>query len=347
VRGLVLAGREKIEFRSDLPDPAIKEPGDAILAVRRAGICGSDLHPYLGREPTAWGLVAGHEASGEIVEVGSDVRLFSPGDRVFLPFTTSCGVCPACVSGLSSRCEQGRLFGWGSPDAGAEVGLHGTQAERVRVPLADTTLVALPPDLDFDDGVLLGDNFTTGFYCARQGGIAEGEGVVVIGCGAVGLSALVSALALGAGSVVAVDPVRLRRETALRLGADIAVVPSDAPGAMPGARVVLEAVGSRAARRLAWQLVAPGGTVSSVGVATDDLGVSAVELYDRNLTWRSGRCPVRSLIPEIMLLLDAGTMRIPTDELVNAVPGSLEDGPQAYRRFASREGSGLKPLLAP
>jgi threonine dehydrogenase-like Zn-dependent dehydrogenase len=116
---------------------------------------------------------------------------------------------------------------------------------------------------------------------------------------------------------------------------------------MPGARVVLEAVGSRAARRLAWQLVAPGGTVSSVGVATDDLGVSAVELYDRNLTWRSGRCPVRSLIPEIMLLLDAGTMRIPTDELVNAVPGSLEDGPQAYRRFASREGSGLKPLLAP
>lgn len=347
MRGLVLTGPEKIEYRSDLPDPTIQDPGDAVLAVRRAGICGSDLHPYLGREPAAWGLVAGHEASGEIVEVGSDVHQFSAGDRVFLPFTTSCGVCPNCVAGLSSRCERGRLFGWGSPDAGAEVGLNGTQAELVRVPLADTTLIALPPELDFEDGVLLGDNFTTGFYCARQGGVCEGEGVVVIGCGAVGLSALVSALALGAGSVVAVDPVRLRRETALRLGADIAVVPSDAPGVMPGVRVILEAVGSRAARRLAWQLVAPGGTVSSVGVATDDFGVSAGELYDRNLTWRSGRCPVRSLMPEILSLIRAGTVKIPTHELVSPVAGSLEDGPQAYRRFASREGSGLKPLLAP
>lgn len=347
MRGLVLAGPETIEYRSDLTDPKIVDPGDAVLAVRRAGICGSDLHPYLGREPTAWGLVAGHEASGEIVEVGSDVGLFRPGDRVFLPFTTSCGECPPCASGLSSRCEQGRLFGWGPPGADAEIGLNGTQAEFVRVPLADTTLVALPPDLGFEDGVLLGDNFTTGFYCARQAGISEGEGVVVIGCGAVGLSALVSAVALGAGPVVAVDPVRLRRETALRLGADVAVVPSDAPGALPGARVVLEAVGTGAARRLAWQLVAPGGTVSSVGVATDDFGVSAAELYDRNLTWRSGRCPVRSLMPEVMSLLEAGTVKVPTDELVNAVPGSLEDGPQAYRRFASREGSGLKPLLAP
>ena len=367
MRGLVLAGPETIEVRHDLPDPGVESPKDVIVAVHRAGICGSDLHPYHGREPIRWGIVPGHEAAGEVVEVGSAVEQFRRGDRVFLPFTTSCGACPPCLANLSSRCDRGRLFGWAPPtgdddgdrdgdrDAGGAAGLGGTQAELVRVPLADTTLLRLPDDLGLEDGVLLGDNFTTGFYCARQGGEAAGGLVVVIGCGAVGLSALVTARQLGAGRIVAVDPVPARRDTALRLGAELAVSPDEAPGAITGlpspddrgARVVLEAVGNRRAGRLALELAAPGGTISSVGVSTDEFGFAPADLYDLNLTLRSGRCPVRSLMPEVMAALRRGHLRIPTSELVLDTPIPLEQGPEAYRQFAARSGPGTKPLFAP
>ncbi len=355
MRGLVLTGPEHIEYRSDLPDPRIEADTDAIVAVRLAGICGSDLHPYHGREPVSWGIVPGHEAAGEVVAVGSRVQQFAPMDRVFLPFTTSCDACVPCLTGLSSRCLRGHLFGWGPPGAPAGALLQGTQAELVRVPLADTTLMNLPKGFGFEDGVLLGDNFTTGYYCAKRGGSIEGQLVAIVGCGAVGLSALVSARHMGASGVVAVDPVSARRESALRLGADVAAAPEDAvvsttglPGHEGlGASVVLEAVGSLAARQLAISLAAPGATISSVGVATADFGFSPADVYDRNLTLRSGRCPVRSLMPELMDELARGQLQMPTSELVSATPILLQDGPAAYRTFAARSGSGSKPLLAP
>jgi alcohol dehydrogenase len=355
LRGLVLVGPETIEFRPDVPDPGIESPGDVIVAVGRAGLCGSDLHPYHGREPVAWGIVPGHEASGEIVEVGADVRQFARGDRVFLPFTTSCGTCQPCLAGLSARCDVGQLFGWASPDADASAGLGGTQAEFVRVPLADTTLLPLPAHLGLEAGVLLGDNFTTGYYCARRGGGSEDGLVVVIGCGAVGLSALVSARHFGAGRIMAVDPVPSRRETALRLGADLAVVPDEAAAVIAGlpspddrgARVVLEAVGNHPARQLCVELVAPGGTISSVGVATDRSGFASADLYDRNLTLRAGRCPVRSLMTDVMAALDGGHLQIPISDLIAEPPFPLEQGAEVYRSFAARSGPDGKPLLAP
>ena len=278
MRGLVLAGPETIEYRTDLPDPAIEAPGDAVVSVRRAGICGSDLHPYHGREPIAFGIVPGHEAAGDVLEVGPGVSRFRPGDRVFLPFTSSCGRCGPCTSGLSSRCEAGELFGWRAPGEDAPPGLGGTQAEAVRVPLADSTLLALSNDQTYEDGVLLGDNFTTGYYCARQAGDLSRGLVVVVGCGTVGLSALVAARHLGARSVIAIDPVPARRDAAVRLGAVQAVAPEEPP---EGALAVLEAVGSEAARRLAWEVSAPGATISSVGVATGGYGFSPAEQYDK------------------------------------------------------------------
>lgn len=344
MRGLVLAGPERIEFRADLPDPAIEAPGDALVSVRRAGICGSDLHPYHGREPIAFGIVPGHEAAGDVVEVGPEVSRFRPGDRVFLPFTTSCGRCTPCVSGLSSRCEAGQLFGWRAPGIDAAPGLGGTQAETVRVPLADTTLVGLADDQTYEDGVLLGDNFTTGYYCARQGGDLSRGLVVVVGCGTVGLSALVSARHLGARTVIAIDPVPARREAAVRLGAECAVPPNERP---QGACAVLEAVGSESARRLAWEVSGPGATISSVGVATGGHGFSPAEQYDKNLTVRGGRCPVRSLVPEILEAVRRDGLAVPTASLVELSPVALEDGPAAYRSFAARTGPALKPVLAP
>jgi threonine dehydrogenase-like Zn-dependent dehydrogenase len=231
------------------------------------------------------------------------------------------------------------------------------------VPDADSTLLRLPEGCSDTEGVLLGDNFTTGYFCASRG-IADFADAgsarpvaVVLGCGAVGLSSLVCARHLGVAALLAVDPVESRRAAALRMGADAAVTPDDAAAALAsirsaavgadvGADVVLEAVGSRGSRTLALRLAAPGATVSSVGVATDDFGFTPADLYDGNLTWRVGRCPVRSLVSVVLDALVNG-LRIPVEELAPEPPQPLENGPAAYERFATRKKGGLKPLLAP
>lgn len=122
-----------------VPDPALLAPTDALIAVELAAICGSDLHVWHGRETGLdAGTVMGHEFVGEIVATGTEVTRFRPGQRVVSPFTTSCGDCYYCRSGLTARCTRGQLFGW----VERGIGLQGGQAELVRVPLADSTLLA-------------------------------------------------------------------------------------------------------------------------------------------------------------------------------------------------------------
>ena len=142
-----------------VPDPEIRAPGDVILRVRLAAICGSDLHVYHGRETGLDpGTVMGHEMLGEVVETGPDVRQFAVGDWVVCPFSTSCGECFYCREGLTARCSRGRLFGWVEKGEG----LHGGQAELVRVPLADSTLVAIPDGAPVEEALLAGDVLSTG-----------------------------------------------------------------------------------------------------------------------------------------------------------------------------------------
>jgi alcohol dehydrogenase len=262
VRGLVLAGVGRIVYRTDLPEPALEAPTDAIVAVRRAGLCGSDLHPYEGREPVRFGVITGHEVVGDVVDTGTAVAAFRPGDRVLVPFTTSCGACPECRRGLSARCRSGQLFGYGAPGDPGAPALHGGQAEYVRVPLADGTLVRQPDGLDDAGAVLLTDNLPTGWYAAERAGVAAGDTVAVVGLGSVGLCAVVAARDLGAGHVVAADPVAPRRECAERLGA-VAVTPEFAEEAVraiapDGAAAVIEAAGPRRRRssRSAWSVPA-------------------------------------------------------------------------------------------
>jgi threonine dehydrogenase-like Zn-dependent dehydrogenase len=127
-----------------VPEPSIEAGGDAIVRVSLAAICGSDLHPWAGRERGYdAGTVPGHESVGEVVAVGAEVNRLAVGDRVHAPFSTSCGSCRPCREGLTSRCIQGQLFGWRQEGRG----LHGMQAELVRVPFADTTLVPLAEGL--------------------------------------------------------------------------------------------------------------------------------------------------------------------------------------------------------
>jgi alcohol dehydrogenase len=350
MRGLTLDGVRQVSYRTDLPDPSIEEPGDAVVVVHRAGLCGSDLHPYEGREAVRFGVVPGHEVVGEVLATGDGVRHFGPGDRVLVPFTTSCGTCRACRSGLSSRCVTGALFGYAPPGDDDVPALHGGQAELLRVPLADGTLVAVPAGVTDEQALLLSDNFPTGWYAAERADIRPGDVVVVVGAGAVGLCAVAAAFELGAHAVLAIDPVDGRRRRAADLGASTAA-PDDAASAVAGIAAsdgvgsVIEAAGTRAAQALAFSLVRPGGTLSVIAVQTADrLAFTPVDAYDVNLTVRLGRAPVRSLLDRLLPRVAAG-LQIPTAVVVSHPRTALADGPSLYRRFAAREPGLVKALF--
>jgi alcohol dehydrogenase len=354
VRGLVLEGVGHVTVRDDLPDPTVERSTDAVIAVTRTGLCGSDLHPYEGRETVRFGVIPGHEAVGKVVALGTDVTGFALDQRVLVPFTTSCGTCPPCRGGLSSRCVAGALFGFGDPDDLRTPALHGGQAEYVRVPLAGSTMVAIPDRVDDAAAVLLTDNLPTGWAAATRGEVRPGSRVVVVGLGSVGLCSLHAARALGAASLLAVDPVETRRASALALGADMAVDPDHAEVAAAdatageGADVAIDASGTTAGQALAAATLRPGGTLSIIAVQTAErFGVGPVQAYDRNLTIRAGRAPVRSLLDELLPRLLTGELTVPTDRLLTHPAESLADGPAWYRRFAAREPGLVKAALVP
>jgi threonine dehydrogenase-like Zn-dependent dehydrogenase len=301
-----------------VPIPTLRDDADAIVAIDLCGLCGSDMHPYHGREQGLdAGTTCGHEFVGRVAAVGAAVRRWRVGDRVMSPFTTCCGGCFHCRRGLPCRCPEGKLFGW--VEGGQ--GLQGAQAEFVRVPLADARLAAVPAGLSDEEALLLGDVFSTGFFAADNAGIKEyaaeaarrawapaggakeggGEGpvVAVVGCGPVGLMAVIGALELGAARVFAVDSVAERLDLARRFGA----VPVDRAARDPGAAlraatdgrgadVVIEAVGAPEALSLALELVRDGGALSSCGCHSA-AAVPLAALYNKNLTLKSGRCPAR------------------------------------------------------
>jgi len=330
-------------------EPQILAPTDVIVAVQLAAICGSDLHVWHGRETGLdEGTVMGHEFLGEVQEVGAAVTGIRRGDRVVSPFTTSCGTCFYCGRGLPGRCVRGQLFGWVERGAG----LHGGQAELVRVPLADTTLVVLPRDLAPEAGLVLGDVLATGYHCATMAGVTPSDVCAVIGCGPVGLMAVLAARELGAARVLALDTVPERLSLATRLGAE----PVDLRQADPvevaraatdgrGADAVLEAVGSAESTRLAFALARAGGTISAVGVHHEAaFPFSPGEAYDKNLTYRIGRCPARHYMERLLPVA-----RRHESELAALFTHrfSLEEGPAAYRLFDEKRDGCIKVALLP
>jgi threonine dehydrogenase-like Zn-dependent dehydrogenase len=290
----------------------------------------------------------GHEFVGEIVELGSAPGGLSKGQRVLSPFTTSCGDCDFCRIGLTSRCVSGELFGWVQEGRG----LQGGQAEYVRVPLAGSTLVSIPEDVDHDAALLLGDVFSTGWFCAEQAALQPGSVCAVVGCGPVGLCAVMAANEMKAQRIFALDRVPERLALAQRLGAEPIDIEREDPAAVlreatggRGADAVLEVVGSAAAHRLAMNLVRPGGTLSVVGVHTEDtFSFSPAEAYDKNLTYRVGRCPARRLAAELLPLVRRRNFDF-TPILSHRL--GLDDGVEAYRVFDEKLDGCIKIALIP
>jgi len=347
MKALTFHGKEKLSYET-VSDPSILNPSDVIVRVEWAAICGSDLHIYREHEKGLdAGTVMGHECVGEIVETGSSVSNFRKGDQVVSPFTTSCGQCYYCKIGLTCRCTQGQLYGWRENGHG----LHGAQAEYVLVPLADSTLFKLPVGSDHREMLFIGDILSTGYFCADNAGIDPKKSYVVLGCGPVGLMTIIGARELGAEKIFAVDSVEERLYKAasfgavpIKLGYNTADLIRDMTNGR-GADAVMEVVGNLHAQRLAIDLVRPGGIISTVGVHTsDNFAFSPVEAYDKNLTFKIGRCPARHYMDRLSILV-ADKKYDFTSIISHEMPLSL--GAKGYDMFDKKLDNSLKILLKP
>ncbi|KAJ0295608.1 uncharacterized protein N0V96_008651 [Colletotrichum fioriniae] len=253
----------------------------------------------------------GHEFTGTIVEKGASVTSLNIGDRVVSPFTSSCMKCFYCKNGYTSRCARSKLFGCGALDGG--------QAEYVRIPDADGTAMKAPTTISDNALVLMADIFPTGFFGAKSGFnlLKEEERsnatAVVIGCGPVGLCAVISALEYRPKHLFAIDSVDSRLELARSLGAEPLNFKTDRAGMEKrikevtdgrGADVVIEVVGLSPALRTAFDIIRPFGVIASIGVHNGEIPWTGTEAYGKNLRLQMGRCPVRAIFPEALALLE-------------------------------------------
>ncbi len=348
MKALIFNGKESISYES-IDDPTLESDQDVIVKVEVCAICGSDLHPYHEHEKGLdHGTVMGHEFVGEIVETGKAVRQLQKGDWVVSPFTTNCGQCYYCRIGLTCRCEQGQLYGWRSQ----EHGLHGGQAEYVRVPLADSTLVKINPEGNMAELLMAGDIFSTGYFAVVQSAAGPRDHLGIIGAGPVGLMAAYAARERQIEHITILEKDEGRIEKARSLG----FLVIDASQKMPVKEVhhltqgrgfdsVVEAVGHPSASRLAVDVARPGATIASVGVhTTEHFSFSPVELYDKNLTFKSGRCPARFFMDKLLPVIDSG--KYPLSKIItHQMP--LSAGPEAYTIFDQKLDQSLKIVLHP
>ena len=343
MKAVVLRGPGDIGV-DDVAEPELVEPGDAIVRVRATAICGADLFPFHGLTPGfEAGTVLGHEFAGEVVAVGPAVTSLSPGRRVVNTSMISDGTCPSCRAGRVTQCSGRSLFGY----SGVYPRLDGGQAELVRVPQADRALRALPDAVTDEAAVFLADILPTGHGAVVRGGVEPGDTVAVVGCGPVGLMAVLCAVPVAA-RVLAIDAVPARRELAARLGAE-PLATDDATDAVAaatdglGADVVIEAAGSPGGLDAALRLARGRGTVSVVGAHFEpDYPLDNALMFERELTLRfSIGDPTAD--GELLLRRLASGELDPTPVVTHRLP--LADAAEAYRLFDAREAT--KVVLAP
>ncbi|WP_203899703.1 alcohol dehydrogenase catalytic domain-containing protein [Virgisporangium aliadipatigenens] len=337
------AGDVRVE---NVPDPVLKLPTDALVRVSAACVCGSDLWPYAGMPAGRPPARMGHEFVGVVEDVGSEVRTLGKGDLVIAPWIISDGTCVFCLEGRQNACERFSMW-----DLEAE---EGGQAEAVRVPFADGTLVKVPAGVDaalIPSLLTLSDVFGTGHHAAVAGGVAPGSTVAVIGDGAVGLLAVLSAARLGAERIVLMGRHRARTDLGREFGATHVVSERGAEGVAAvrailgghGAPVVVEAVGTRAAYDQAVGVVRAGGTISRVGVPQyEEAPIGIDSLFLRNVRLVGGAAPTRAYIEELLPGILDGTL---APGRVFDVATGLDGVPDGYRDMAAR--TALKVLITP
>lgn len=329
---------------TDVPDPVIEGPDDAIVRVDAVTICGTDLHILKGDVPSVeTGRVLGHEAVGTVLDVGSSVGSFTSGDRVLVSCVSACGRCRYCRQQRYGQCRGGG--GWILGHL-----IDGTQAERVRVPFAERSMYRLPSSVSDEQAVMLADILPTSYEVGvLNGGLQPGMTVVIVGAGPVGLAAIATSRLYSPLRIIAVDLADERRKAALSAGADEALSPDDdVAGRIAdltdglGADVAMEAVGVPPTFELCARLVRPGGQLANIGVHGRSVTLHLEELWDRDITITTGLVDTYSTAT-LLAMLAAGRLELP--QLVTHRFG-LDEIQDAYDVFADPAASGaLKVVL--
>jgi threonine dehydrogenase-like Zn-dependent dehydrogenase len=338
MRGAVLyaPGDVRLEQR---PAPEIIKPTDAIVKIAASCVCGSDLWDYRGINPVTEPTPAGHEYCGVVMETGREVATVKPGQFVIGSFFASDGTCPNCQAGFQTSCVHREFVG-------------GCQAEAVRVPLADGTLVATPePPADelVPSLLALSDVMGTGWWAAVAAEVKPGMTVAVVGDGAVGLCAVLAAREFGAARIIAMSRHESRSKIALAFGATDIVTERGDEGVARiremtggiGADAVLEGVGTSESMHQALRSARPGGNVGFVGVP-HGVEINGQELFFTHVGLRGGPAPVRRFLPDLIGRVWDG--RIDPGQVFDlALP--LDEVAEAYRAMDERRA--VKALLRP
>jgi S-(hydroxymethyl)glutathione dehydrogenase/alcohol dehydrogenase len=378
MKAVTFQGVKNVQVK-EVKDPKIEKADDIIVKITSSAICGSDLHLIHGLVPNfPQDYIIGHEPLGIVEEVGPAVRNLKKGDRVIIPFNVSCGECFYCKIDLTSQCDNsnphgdmGGYFGY-SETAG---GWPGAQAEYMRVPYGNFTPWRIPDDSEVDDErlCLLADAASTAFWTVENAGVKDGDTVIVLGCGPVGLLSQKFAWLKGAKRVIAVDYIDYRLEHAKRTnkvetinfeqeqnigthlkeitkgGADVVI---DAVG-MDGKMTPLEFLatglklqgGSMSALVIATQAVRKGGTIQITGAYGARYNAFPLgDIFQRNINVRSGQAPVIPIIPKLHKLISEGKVD-PGDVITHVIP--LSEAKRGYELFDDRLDGCIKVVLKP
>lgn len=330
-----------------VPTPSIQDPTDVIVKVKFSGLCGSDLHYYRGDIPLKAGQIMGHEFVGTIVSKGSAIADFAVGDEVISTFTIQCGDCYYCKHGHTGNCVTTNTFG--------KVGLDGAQAEYVRVPNAEKTLVKKPQS-EGDDSVyvFMADIFVTGYYGAKKIvnhlknessiGVAlpspKDTTILQIGAGPVGLCAIKILRYFGFEHIVVVDGIEDRLKLAKEFGAVKTVNYQTDPTGLAdyvknelngiGFDAVLEIVGAPSSIKSAFDSVRMNGFISCLGMAHGPLPFDGLQCYVKSLNISFGRCHTWALFPECLKIFE--TIKDDFRGLIDVQP-SIDDSGKYYQLF--------------
>ncbi len=338
MRGTILYGARDVRFEKR-DDPKIVNPTDAVIKISAACVCGSDLWPYRGIQEVTEPTPMGHEYCGVVEEVGSAVKSVKPGQFVVGSFFASDNTCPHCRHGYQTSCQQREFVGE-------------AQAEFLRVPLADGTLVATSetPSEDLIPSLLTtSDVLGTGWFAAKAANVKPGKTAVVVGDGAVGLLAVLSAKQMGAERVIAMSRHESRQRLAREFGAtDIVTERGDEGVARikeltngTGADSVLECVGTQESMMQAIGSTRPGGFLGYVGVP-HGVNLDGQELFFSHVHLHGGPAPVRQYLPELIDMVLSGKIN-PGKVFDLTLP--LDQVAEGYRAMDERRA--IKALLRP
>lgn len=378
MKAVTYQGIKNVEVK-EVPDPKLEKRDDIIVRLTSTAICGSDLHLIHGMIPNMpTDFIIGHEPVGVVEEVGPDVTRVKKGDRVIVPFNISCGQCWFCQHELESQCdnsnphgEMGAYFGYAETTGG----YAGGQAEYLRVPYANFTPFKVPEDSEVEDEKLtvIADAMTTGYWSVDNAGVKEGDTVIVLGCGPVGMFVQKFCWLKGAKRVIAVDYVDYRLERAKKAnnveiinfeheknignhlkeitkgGADVVI---DAVG-MDGKMTPLEFLatglklqgGALGPFIIASQAVRKGGTIQITGVYGSRYNAFPLgDVFQRNVNIRAGQAPVIHYMPKMYEMVATGKID-PMDIITHVIP--LSEAKRGYEVFDTKTDGCIKVVLKP